>query len=288
MRDEEHRLPGLGLEADHLVLHVAPDERVEGAEGFVIEHQRRIHGEGAGEAHTLLHPARELVRKLVSGILEADEPQYLLGAGESFSLGHALDLESEGDVVNHPPVGEQAEVLEHHCDCVTTQLAELGAAGSHDVPAGDADLSGTRLDQPDQRPDERGLARAGEAHDHEDLAGMDLDRDVAHGDHAARLLAQLTAWELALGRSDELVAMRAEHLPDALGTDDRLAVRLGGRGTCDRRSGRAAARLPHQRGHDISALRRAASTSQSPNTGHEPRDQARISTVCNSVSVSIG
>jgi hypothetical protein len=43
--DEEHRLAGLGLEADDLVLHVAPDQRVERAEGLVVEHQLGVDGE---------------------------------------------------------------------------------------------------------------------------------------------------------------------------------------------------------------------------------------------------
>src|SRR6266516_2345555 len=38
VRDEDHRLAGLVLESDDLVLHVTPNERVERAERLVVEH----------------------------------------------------------------------------------------------------------------------------------------------------------------------------------------------------------------------------------------------------------
>ena len=51
-------------------------------------------------------------------------------------FAHALDLEPEGDVVDHAPVGEQAEVLEHHRDRVAAQLAQLAGVGLHHVAPG--------------------------------------------------------------------------------------------------------------------------------------------------------
>ena len=66
VRDEDHRLAGLVLEADHLVLHVAADERVERAERLVVEHHLRLDGERARETDALLHPARELVGERVA------------------------------------------------------------------------------------------------------------------------------------------------------------------------------------------------------------------------------
>ena len=124
--DEQHRLAGLELQAADLVLHVAPDQRIQCAEGLVVEHQLRVDGERARQPHPLLHAARELVGEVVRGVLEPDQPQHLLGAREALRLRHALDLESERDVVEHPAVREQAEVLEHHRDRVPAQLAQLG------------------------------------------------------------------------------------------------------------------------------------------------------------------
>src|SRR5581483_6577393 len=61
VRDEDHRLARLPLEADHLVLHVAADERIERAERLVVQHHLRVDGERAGKTDALLHPAGELV-----------------------------------------------------------------------------------------------------------------------------------------------------------------------------------------------------------------------------------
>ncbi len=84
--DEDHRLARLVLQADHLVLHVAADQRVERAERLVVEHHLRVDGEGAREPDALLHAAGELVRELVRGVLEPDELQHLGGAREPLRL----------------------------------------------------------------------------------------------------------------------------------------------------------------------------------------------------------
>ena len=102
----------------HLVLHVAPDERVEGAERLVVEHHRRVRRERARDADALLHPARELVGELLLDVLEADELQQLAGTGEPLGLRHPADLEPERDVVDHAPVREEPEVLKDHRDRV--------------------------------------------------------------------------------------------------------------------------------------------------------------------------
>ena len=56
------------LEVDQLFLHLPPDERVQGAEGFVHEEDLRINGQGSRQPHALLHSAAELRGK---GVLPA-------------------------------------------------------------------------------------------------------------------------------------------------------------------------------------------------------------------------
>ena len=59
--DEDHRLAELVVQPDDLVLHVAPDQRVERGERLVEEQQRRVVGQRPGQADALLHAAGELV-----------------------------------------------------------------------------------------------------------------------------------------------------------------------------------------------------------------------------------
>ena len=126
VRDEDHRLARLDLEPADLVLHVAPDQRVEGAERLVVEHHGRVRREGARDADALLHAARELVGELVLDVLEPDELEQLTRPEDPLLLGHAADLETERDVVDHAPVREETEVLEDHRDRVAAELAQLG------------------------------------------------------------------------------------------------------------------------------------------------------------------
>ena len=121
-------------------------------------------------------------------------------------------------------VGEQSEVLEDHRRRVAAHLPQLfGARGRH-VLACDLDPARRRLDQPDQRADERRLTGAGEAHDDEDLARPDLEGDIADRGDATMLLAQLGARKIGVGRSHHAVGMAPEDLPDALDADQRLAA----------------------------------------------------------------
>ena len=100
----------------------------------------------------------------------------------------AAELQPERDVVEHPPVGQQAEVLEDHREAPPAQLAKPLLARLPDVLAVQLDRAERRLDEPGQAPDERRLAAAREAHDDEDLARLDVERDVVDRDRAAVLL----------------------------------------------------------------------------------------------------
>ena len=66
-------LPDLAVEPDDLVLHVAPDERVERAEGLVEEHHLGVDRERAGQPDPLLLAARKLVRVVVDVSRQPDE-----------------------------------------------------------------------------------------------------------------------------------------------------------------------------------------------------------------------
>ncbi len=124
---------------------------------------------------------------------------------------------------------------------------QLGRVGRHHVVSGDPDLPGARLDQADEGARERGLARAREAHHHEHLAGEHLDRHVAHRHDAAGLLAQLGSREVGLGRADDPVPVRPEHLPHPLGAHERLVPAREVPRRIDGSRGRIAVRVGHSR-----------------------------------------
>ncbi len=52
--DKDDRLAEIGLQPQELVLQLLPDDRVDGAEGLIHEHDRRVRGQGPRHAHPLL------------------------------------------------------------------------------------------------------------------------------------------------------------------------------------------------------------------------------------------
>ncbi len=212
--DEDHRLLHLVLEADHLVLHVAADQRVQRAEGFIEEHDLRVGRQRAGQADALLHPARELVGVGIPPPAETHDVEDLIRLRFPGCLLHALDLQAEPDVLDDPAVRQQAEVLEHHADLRAAHLAEPLVVEHQDVLPVEEHAPGGRVVQAVQHPHERRLARAGQAHDHEDLTRGDVERDVADGDDASGLQLELGPGEVGVGGADDAVGLRAVDLPD--------------------------------------------------------------------------
>ena len=113
-------------------------------------------------------------------------------------------------------------MLEDHRDGVPAQRAERSSSGLGRVLTGDLDRPRGRLDQADQRANERRLARAGKTHHDEDLARPDLERHVGDGCHATGLRPQLRARQIGVGRADDAVGLRAEDLPDPTRADNGL------------------------------------------------------------------
>ena len=133
------------------------------------------------------------------------------------------DLEPEGDVVDDAPVRQQPEVLEDHREATPAQLAEPLLVRGTDVLAVEEDLAQGRLDQPGEAADERRLAAARQAHDDEDLARADVERDVADGDRGRGPEPELGIRELEQGRTGDLRLGRPEDLPQPTNGDRRLA-----------------------------------------------------------------
>src|SRR5829696_1244222 len=123
--DEDDRPLGLALDIQEEVLHVAPNQRVERRERLVHEQYLLLGRKGPRETHPLLHAAGELCYELVALALEADHVEGLLRALPALFGGDALNLESEGDVVQHGPVWQEPEVLEDHPYLLAPDLPKL-------------------------------------------------------------------------------------------------------------------------------------------------------------------
>ena len=207
---------------------------VQGAGGFVEQHDGGFHRQRAGDGHALLLAAGELGGVLVSAPLEADPGQQflrLLAAGGAVLLLH--QYRSGHDVAFGGHVGEQVELLEDHADAgalfgqpfgadgvVGVVLLEVAEVLSVDLQ--DAAVGGLQaVDTPQQGR----FARSAGPDDAGDLPGRDGQVDVMQDLVTSEALAQLAC-------DDRSVRV---HSRDSLTVATRLAGpglgRCGGAGS---------------------------------------------------------
>ena len=118
--------------------------------------------------------------------MEANYLQRLTGAFVALALVHALDLQAPGCVVDYGAMGEQPEVLEHHCGLAAAELGELLVVVPEHVLAVYPDFARGGLDEADEAANERGLAAARQAHYHERFAKPHVEADVLERNHASQ------------------------------------------------------------------------------------------------------
>ena len=115
---EQDRLGDRLLEAEELVLEPVADDRVDGAERLVHEHDRRVGGQRPGDADALALAARQLAREAVAilGGLEPDEREQLLRSLAEARLRPAEQARHRRDVLADGLVREQADLLDDVAD----------------------------------------------------------------------------------------------------------------------------------------------------------------------------
>src|SRR5262245_56059626 len=142
-------------------------EGVERREGLVEQQDLRSRHEGARDGDALLLSARQLARPAPRIVRKTDARERIGDPRLTFRLWQFG--EPEADIVGDPEPWQQPRLLEHDADgrmwavdllVVDTHLAVAGA-----IQAGD-------------KPQHRGLAAAGAAHDGGDLAGTDVQIDA--------------------------------------------------------------------------------------------------------------
>ena len=179
--DEQDRLAELALQVDELVLHLPADERVERGEGLVHEQDVGLGGQGPGQADPLLHATRELTGLVAAPPLQAHQGQGLFCPALALGAIHALNLQTVGGVLPHRPVRQEGEVLEDHGDALAAQLAQLRLRDVRQVLPIEGHAAGRDGQQAVDHADEGGLPGARQAHDHEDLALVDVEGGVDDG-----------------------------------------------------------------------------------------------------------
>ena len=134
--------------------------------------------------------------QLVLGADQADEVHLLHDDVADLGLGLLGVLaQREGDVVVEVHRAEHRAVLEQHAEELA-DLVELLLGAARDVGALDEDRALVGLEQADEGLEEHGLAGAGRAEHHADLARGDRQGDVAPDELLAERLGEVLDLDL--------------------------------------------------------------------------------------------
>ena len=227
--DEDRGLSHHRGELHELVLKLAANQRIQGAEGLVHQEDVGVGRERAPQPHPLLHAPRELVGEAILPAAELHQVEHALGLLPAFSLADAAYFQGLGDVVAHGAMRHEAEVLEHHAHALASKLTQLRLRLERNVLAVHEDAAGARRKQPIDVAHQGGFAASRQTHDAEDLPFPHGESGVGHAHRAAELLEDLGFRQVL--RPDRLHRLRgpvAENFPGVLEPDDvRFARRHG-------------------------------------------------------------
>ena len=168
--DEDDGLAQPLLQGQHGVLQPDADERIKGREGFVHQDDVGIGRQRPRQPHALAHAARELLRIAVGHVGQFHLAQPVAGALALLFGRQAPHTQAEAGVLHHRQMRQQPEVLEHHADPGTPELAQAPRIQRRDIGVAGLDAAAGGLDEPVDVAHQRGFARAGQSDDAEDAA----------------------------------------------------------------------------------------------------------------------
>jgi hypothetical protein len=168
----DERDPDLGLDPLELELHLLAQLEIERAERLIEEEDPWPIDQRPGQRHALLLPARHLRRLPALVPRELHELEHLPDARSHVGIADPLPPRAERDVLEDVEVGKQRVALEDRVD-----VAPIRGEGRHVAPA-KLDRAGGRLLEPGDHPQRRRLAATRRAEQREELATLDLERQV--------------------------------------------------------------------------------------------------------------
>ena len=181
MGDVDRGDSGLLDDAPQVVAQAQAQLRVEIAERLVEQQELRLIDEAARKRHALHLTAGERHDRAIGKFREPYKFQYFAGLAVDLGARHAAMPQRISDVLLDGHVRPDRVGLEHHADIAQTRR-HLHAIGRrrYDAPA-NADAPGRGMLEPRDAAQRRGLAAAGGAEQHDDLAGRHVKAHPVHG-----------------------------------------------------------------------------------------------------------
>ena len=178
MRDHDHRdarpvdlLQQLENAPRHLGIQVAG--------GLVGEQDPRLTDQRAGDRHSLLLSAAQLVRQRMHARSQAHLVDHAVDAAAPLPGGEIPVSQRQRDVVADVEVRDEIEALEDEAELLVAERRPLPIRQRHHVMAVQAVAAAVEVVEQTRHVQERRLARSGRPHDGDELAGEDPQRKAA-------------------------------------------------------------------------------------------------------------
>ena len=168
------------MQAGELGAHRDAQLRVEVRERLVHQERPRLAHDRATHRDALALAARQVSRLAVEQVIEPELARDVAHARLALLPRRLAQLEAVGEVLRHRHVRVQRVVLEHHRDVALLRLAH------RHVLVADRDRALGRVLETRDRAQQRGLAAAGRADEHHELAVADLEADPVDRRDAVR------------------------------------------------------------------------------------------------------
>ncbi len=171
--------------------HHIDGHRIEPGERLVEHEDVRTEDQCGGQLDPLLVAEAERLEIVVGPVLQAKAIKPANGRDPRRRAGHAVELAEVRQLVGQSHFRVQPALLGHVPDPASRREVERDAIPSHLARVGAEDA--------EYDPHRGGLARAVAPDKTEQLAGMDVEREVLHGDGLPVSLRDSTDLEPALG-----------------------------------------------------------------------------------------
>lgn len=185
VRDDYDGLLHSLLEGEELVLQVESGDRVNRAERFVHEQDRRVRCQGARNPDSLTLAPGKLMRIAITelGSGQPDEFQHLVNTVIGCGFVPLQESTDRRNVLSNRQMRKQSDLL----DDVSNPEAQFPKWHCHDVATIDADCAGRWFLEAVDHAHSRGLAAARRAHEDADFTGADLQIEWVHSNGAVRI-----------------------------------------------------------------------------------------------------
>ena len=170
------------MEVGEQVHHLAAVRGVEVTRRLVGKDELGVGDDGTGDGHTLLLTTAQLLREVVLAVLDGHARHDVFHALAALGGGDVHVAQRQLDVFKHVQLVDEVEALEHEADVA---LAELGAVlfleAAH-LLAEQFILAVGGVVQEAEDVEQGRLAAARGAHDGDELAVVDFERNAVEGD----------------------------------------------------------------------------------------------------------